>query len=149
MAAKEKNVHRMGLGIGKVHIAQEVNRLQPPPGPLGREAGRDFETVLIRLMLLVAAEAARDGIGNKEKSRAGEARLAVTPNRRRRGRPTSRANAPGPADRAVRKIKEPRSRTAKKAGPLGTCPRTLWLALLLFFGFFDKFAEFRNRRHVR
>lgn len=72
MAAKEKNVHRMGLGIGKVHIAQEVKRLQPPPGPLGREAVRDFETVLIRLMLLVAAEGARDGIGNKEKNREQE-----------------------------------------------------------------------------
>lgn len=26
--------------------------------------------------------------------------------------------------------------------------RVLWLALSFFFGFFEKFAEFRNRRHA-
>ena len=60
VAVEERNVHRIGLGIGKVHIAQQVKRL----ARVSREAVGDFETVLICLMFLVAAEGAADGVGN-------------------------------------------------------------------------------------
>ena len=50
MAVEEKNVHGIGLGIGKVHRAQEVKRLGGYLARVRREAVRDFETVLIGLM---------------------------------------------------------------------------------------------------
>lgn len=72
MAVEEKHIHRIGLGIGKVDIAQEVKRLSGDLAGVRRETVRDFETVLIRLMFLVAAESAADRIGNKEENREQE-----------------------------------------------------------------------------
>lgn len=42
-----------------------------------------------------------------------------------------------------------RSSTPGKLGQESDRRAVLRLALLLFLGFFEKFAEFRNRRHVR
>lgn len=69
MAVEENHIHRIGLGIGKVDIAQKVKRLGGYLARVRRETVRDFETVLISLMFLVAAEGAADGIGNKEENR--------------------------------------------------------------------------------
>ena len=69
MAVEQKDVHGIGLGISKIHIAQEIKPLRRNLSRVGREAVCDFKAVLIGLMLLVTAEGAADGIGNKEKNR--------------------------------------------------------------------------------
>ena len=66
---EEKHVRRIGLGIDKVHFAEEVKRLSSHLVRVRGEAVGDLKAVLIGLMFLLAAEGAADGIGDKEENR--------------------------------------------------------------------------------
>src|SRR5205814_1089765 len=69
MIVEEDDMDRIGFWIGQVHLAQNLKSLSSDLSGIRRKPVRDFESVLIGLVLQVSAECAADRVRDKQKKR--------------------------------------------------------------------------------
>jgi len=72
MIVEEDDMDRIGFWIGQVHLAQNLKSLSSDLSGIRRKPVRDFESVLIGLVLQVSAECAADRVRDKQKKREQE-----------------------------------------------------------------------------